>query len=36
VVDRRLAEFFSAGETSRDEMVLRDMTIAGTCRRCPI
>ncbi len=24
-----LAEFFSAGEDSRDEMVLRDMTIAG-------
>src|SRR5437773_1152083 len=24
-----LAEFFSAGEDSRDEMVLRDMTITG-------
>jgi hypothetical protein len=28
-----LAEFFSAGEDSRDEMVLRDMTVAGRLPR---
>ena len=30
-----LAEFFSAGEDSRDEMVLRDMTIAGRLPTLP-
>ena len=30
-----LAEFFSAGEDSRDEMVLRDMTIAGRLPSLP-